>query len=98
MTRLRVKVVPGAAKPGIAGWLGDHLKVRVAAPAEKGKANAAVVAMIADVLGVALGGVRVVSGHGSPRKVLEVDGLTGAEIRERIVAGGIQQAQQTQQQ
>ena len=44
---IRVKVVPGASRAGIAGVLGDRLKVRVSAPAEGGRANKAVCAVIA---------------------------------------------------
>ena len=42
---LEVKVVPGASRSEVTGWLGDSLKIRVAAPPERGKANAAVVRM-----------------------------------------------------
>ncbi len=40
--KLDLKVVPKSSRDCIAGWLGDALKVRVRAPAERGKANAAV--------------------------------------------------------
>lgn len=84
--RLSIKVVPGAARNEIAGWLGDVLKVRVTAPPERGKANAAVEETIAAALGVAADCVRVASGHGSPRKTIEIEGLTEAEIRARLGA------------
>ena len=48
MTRLNVKVVPGTARNQIVGWLGDALKIKVTAPPQKGRANEAVVALIAD--------------------------------------------------
>lgn len=50
MARLTVKVVPGSSRDQIVGWLGDALKVKVTAPPEKGRANAAVVAILADRL------------------------------------------------
>lgn len=86
MSKLPVKVVPGASRSEIAGWLGDVLKVRVTAAPERGKANAAVEETIAAALGVAADRVRVASGHGSPRKTIEIDGLTDAEIRARLNA------------
>jgi uncharacterized protein (TIGR00251 family) len=76
--------VPGASRSGVTGWLGDMLKVRVTAPAERGKANAAVEALLAKALGVAKDGVRVVSGMTSPRKVVEIAGLSEAEVRSRL--------------
>ncbi|HNR22342.1 MAG TPA: DUF167 domain-containing protein [Steroidobacteraceae bacterium] len=84
MSRLQVKVVPGASRDSIAGWLGDALKVRVSAPPEKGKANAAVEALLAEALGVAPPSVRIVAGQSSARKQVEVAGLTAAQIRERL--------------
>jgi uncharacterized protein (TIGR00251 family) len=86
MSKLAVKVVPSASRNEIAGWLSDVLKVRVTAPPERGKANAAVEETIAAALGVAGDRVRVASGHGSPRKMIEIDGLTDAEIRARLNA------------
>jgi uncharacterized protein YggU (UPF0235/DUF167 family) len=82
--RLPVKVVPGASRDGIAGWLGDALKVRVTAAAERGRANAAVEALVARALGVPAASVRVVGGATSARKTLEIDGLTEAEVRRRL--------------
>jgi len=34
--RLALKVIPGSSREGLAGWLGDSLKVRVRVPAERG--------------------------------------------------------------
>jgi uncharacterized protein (TIGR00251 family) len=82
--RLELKVVPGASRAGIAGWLGDTLKVRVSAPPERGKANAAVVELLAGALGVPEERVRIVAGAASPRKVVEIAGLSAAEVRARL--------------
>jgi uncharacterized protein (TIGR00251 family) len=82
--QLEIKVVPGASRDGIAGWLGERLKIRVSAPAERGRANAAVEAILAEALGVAPGQVRVVAGTSSPRKRVEIAGLSEAEVRSRL--------------
>lgn len=84
--RLAIKVVPGASRDAVAGWLGDALKVRVAAPPERGKANAAVERVLAGALGVAPESVRVVAGATSARKTVEVAGLSESEIRQRLAA------------
>jgi hypothetical protein len=82
--KLRIKVVPGASRDGIAGWLGDTLKVRVRAPAERGKANAAVERIVAEALGIAPGQARIVAGHASARKVVEISGVSEAEVQDRL--------------
>ena len=82
--RLRIKVVPGSSRDGIAGWLGETLKVRVRAPAERGRANAAAEAILAEALGVPLECVRIVAGGASARKVAAISGPSEAEIRRRL--------------
>jgi uncharacterized protein (TIGR00251 family) len=82
--RLAVKVVPGARRDQIAGWLGDALKLRVAAPPEQGRANAAVEALLTAALGLKRGQVRIVAGHGSPRKTVEIDGLDRSTLDARL--------------
>ena len=84
VTRLPVKVVPGSSRNHIAGWLEASLKVRVRAPPERGKANAAVEKLVACALDLPSGRVRVVSGMTSTRKTLEIAGLSLDEIRARI--------------
>ena len=84
--RLAVKVVPKASRAGIAGWIGEALKVRVTAAPERGRANEAVRQVLADALEVPLDRVRIVAGHSSPRKVFEIDDLEDGEARRRIDA------------
>jgi len=82
--RLALKVVPGSSRDCVAGWLEDVLKVRVRAPPERGKANAAVEKLLADALGVPPDTVRIVSGMTAARKTAEISGLSLAEIHERL--------------
>jgi len=63
-----------------AGW-GDSLKVKVRPPPEKGRANEAVVALLAERLGNDTSSISVESGHSSPAKVVEVDGMDVEAIR-----------------
>lgn len=72
---LRLKVVPGASRDALAGVLGDRLKVRVAAPPEAGKANAAVLALLAAILGRK--DLRLVAGAASAEKTVLVPGCAG---------------------
>jgi len=82
--RLKVKAVPGASGEGVVGWLGDALKVRVTAPAEGGRANAAIRELLAGVLGVPARDIGITAGASSPRKVVEVAGIRPEEARRRI--------------
>jgi uncharacterized protein (TIGR00251 family) len=81
---LTLKVVPGASRTRVAGVLGTALKVAVAAPPEGGKANAAVMRLLAEALGVSKSDVEIVSGHGQRLKRVAVRGLTAADARARL--------------
>jgi uncharacterized protein len=87
--RLKLKVVPGASRSEIAGWLGDMLKIRVSAAPEKGKANAAVEALLARALNLPTGSARIISGTGSQYKVIEIRGLSKDEILRKFGAPAI---------
>ena len=71
-TTLTLHIQPGAKKTEVVGIHGDALKIRLAAPPVDGKANAALIAFVADRLGLTKSAVSVKSGHSSRRKVLEV--------------------------
>jgi uncharacterized protein YggU (UPF0235/DUF167 family) len=66
--RLELKVVPRATRTEVVGWLGDRLKLRVAAVPEAGRANAAIISLLSRELGVPERRLRIVSGHGAQRK------------------------------
>ncbi|MEY3837585.1 MAG: hypothetical protein RL304_567 [Verrucomicrobiota bacterium] len=83
--RLRVKVVPGAARTEVVGRLGAAVKVRVAAPPEGGQANREVCALLADRLGLPLAQVTVVSGPASPNKVIGLVGIAETEAKARLL-------------
>ncbi|MFP3868488.1 MAG: DUF167 family protein [Desulfobacteraceae bacterium] len=69
---LRLKIVPGASRTQVAELYGDQLKIRVAAPPEKGAANDALLAFLAQQLGVSKNQLRLKSGARDRAKVVEV--------------------------
>ncbi len=71
---LTLHVQPGVKQTSVAGVHGDALKIRLAAPPVDGKANAALIAFVAERLAVAKSAVTLKSGQTSRRKVLEVAG------------------------
>jgi uncharacterized protein (TIGR00251 family) len=78
---LNVKVVPGAKRDRVVGRYGDGVKVQVSAPPEDGKANRAVVLVLAGALGVKPGQVEVFRGHGQPRKTVRLAGFDQAGVK-----------------
>src|SRR6266702_3743420 len=85
-TRLRLRVSPGAARAGVVGRHGEAWKVRVTAPPEDGRANDAVVRLLADTLSVPRSSVTLVSGHGGRDKIIELAGLAPAQIEQRLTS------------
>jgi uncharacterized protein len=81
MARLNVKVVPGSSRDQIVGWLGDALKIKVMAAPEKGKANVAVVELLASKLGISTDDIKVVSGNSVPSKVISITGMDDETIK-----------------
>lgn len=80
---LTLHIQPGAKKTEVVGQHGDALKIRLAAPPVDGKANAALVAFLADQLGVGKSSIQLKSGQTSRRKTLEVYG-TPADTEQRL--------------
>ena len=69
---LQVHAQPGAKRTEIAGIHSDALKVRLAAPAVEGKANAALIAFMAEAFGVPQRNVALVRGESGRRKTLRI--------------------------
>lgn len=82
--RVSIKAVPGARRDEIAGMVGGRLKVRVSAPAEGGRANTAICAVVATAVGVRARDVRVISGQSSREKVVEIVGAMPEDVRRRL--------------
>jgi uncharacterized protein (TIGR00251 family) len=83
-SRLRVRVSPGARGNAIVGRHGDGWKVRVAAAPENGKANEAVLRLLAQRLALRRQDVELVSGHGSRDKIVALTGIDEAETERRL--------------
>ena len=84
---IAVKAVAGASRDRVVGVLGDALKSTTAAAPEKGKANKAIAAMLAEALGVDRRSVEVVAGAASPRKEFRIDGMSADEVRRALAHG-----------
>lgn len=78
---LSIRAQPGARKDEIVGELADSLKVRITAPPEKGKANEAIVRLLAEKLGLKKSAIRVISGETSRDKRILVQGISHLELK-----------------
>jgi uncharacterized protein len=77
---LLVRVQPRASKDEIAGVMGGALKVRLRAPAVEDRANEALCEYLAELLKTPKAAVRILSGHHSRSKRVEVRGVTEQQI------------------
>ena len=88
---LRLHVQPGAGRSAVTGRYGDAVKVKVAAPPEGGRANEAVVELVASLVGVKAAQVELASGQSSRSKRVKVTGVVVDDVRrvlsESVAAG-----------
>lgn len=78
--RVSVLLQPRASRNALLGWQGDALKVAVSAPPVDGQANAALEDFLAEACGLKRRQVRVVAGHSSRRKIVELEGLDSTAL------------------
>lgn len=81
---LQVRLTPRAAQDKIAGWEGDVLRVRVTAPPVEGRANEALLRLLASALDVPASRLRLARGQTQRNKVVAVEGLSEEEVRARL--------------
>jgi uncharacterized protein len=85
-TRVRLRVSPGSGRAEIVGRHGDGWKVRVTAAPEHGRANDAVLRLLADALSVPRETMTIVSGHSARDKIVELTGVGPGLIERRLTS------------
>jgi uncharacterized protein (TIGR00251 family) len=85
-TRVRLRVSPGSGRAEIVGRYADGWKVRVTAAPEHGRANDAVLRLLADTLSVPRECLAIVSGHGARDKTVELTGVGPGLIERRLTS------------
>jgi uncharacterized protein len=85
-TRLRLRVSLGAGRTALVGRHGDAWKVRVTEAPERGRANEAVLRLLAETLALPRTALTLVSGHGGRDKVVELTGMGPALTERRLVS------------
>lgn len=82
--RLNLKVSPKAARNAINGWHGEQLKIAVTAPPDKGKANDAVIKLLAEHLDLPKSALVLIRGHTSTQKLIAIEGVEEGELLRRL--------------
>ncbi len=80
--RFTVKVVPGSNRTALAGVLEGLLKVKIAAPPEKGKANQQLLEYFSRLLGVRKNQITIAAGAASPVKTVHVAAVTAQQVHQ----------------
>lgn len=78
---MTVKVVPGSSRTEIAGCHGDMLKIKIAAPPEKGKANKALIDFLARTLNLKKNAIEITAGHTSSIKQVFLAGASVEAVK-----------------
>ena len=81
---LEIHLRPGAKKSEVVGFREGVLWVKVAAPPEKGKANDALIELMAKLLSVPKSDLALVKGFTSRQKVIAINGVTAEALREKL--------------
>jgi uncharacterized protein (TIGR00251 family) len=81
---LTVRVTPRAGRSAIAGVRDGVVLVKLAAAPVDGAANAALVALLSDLLHLPKRSIRIASGDRSRTKVIEIDGVTADDALRRL--------------
>jgi len=81
------KIVPGSSRTAISGVLDNMVKIKVAAPPEKGKANECLIVFLAKQLGVRKNTIDILSGQTNPVKQVRIAGVSAAVLLEKLGLG-----------
>lgn len=87
-TTLRVRLTPRSGRDEVIGLDGDLLRARVKAPPVEGRANEALLRLLAGALGVPRTSLRIIRGQRGRDKLVAVEGLETEEVRERLARRG----------
>jgi uncharacterized protein (TIGR00251 family) len=79
-----VKVIPGSSRTAVSNLLEGMVKVKVAAPPEKGKANQCLIGFLAKKLGVKKSDISIISGQTNPIKQVQVLGISADALIEKL--------------
>jgi len=80
-------VHPNAARNELIGFSEGVLRLKIAAPPVRGKANKELIAFLAQKLGLSKGDLTILKGHSSRNKLISIAGLSREELTRRLSPG-----------
>jgi uncharacterized protein len=86
VTKLKVRVTPNARSNQLVGRSMDEVRVKIQAPAQDGKANAALVRFLCELLGCRKSQIQIIQGEKARIKTLEITGLDAPEVWRRLAS------------
>ena len=84
--KISLRVSPGAAKSELLSFRDGVLRVKIAAPPVRGKANSELLTFLSRVLGISRDALTIIKGHTSRGKVITINGLSQEEVMRRLAA------------
>ena len=84
MISIKVRAQPGAPRSQVVDYRNNTLRIRVKAPPQGGKANAAIVELLSEFFGVARNRIRILRGFTSRDKLVKLKTLSEEQLRERL--------------
>ncbi len=81
---LNIKVLPNASSNSIEGWENERLRIRIRGVPEKGKANENLIAFLAKEFGISKSQIKILSGHTSRLKRLEIEGISEEQLKKLL--------------
>lgn len=85
-TLIKVKVLPRASRTEIAGKENEFYRVRITEPPVEGRANKALIALLAEKLGVAKRDIEITAGKSGRMKTVRVRGMTETAVTNALEA------------
>lgn len=77
---IEIKVEPRSSQKGLAGLLGDRLKVKLTAPPVEGAANEQLVEVLAEAFGLKKSAIKIIRGQSSKNKSVELTGISSLAL------------------
>ena len=84
--KIAVQIYPGAAKNEITGMQNDVLRIKIAAPPVKGKANKELIDYLSHLLGITKDRLEILKGNTSKNKLISIDGLSKVSVLEKLLS------------